>query len=155
MLRETTPVIVGPDVLGEERLAAQTRLAGALLELFPWRPVDIPAELRTERLRRLRMAAEYVHTYVDQAITSDDIAAAVKMHPRTLQQQMSQHLGSSPTAYIRIVRLDRARLDLLDGEPGTTLVSEVARRWGFGNLGRFSAAYASRFGEYPRDTLGR
>lgn len=152
-LQETTPVIVSPDVDGAERMVAQTMLAGALLDLFPWRPVDVPAQLRTERLRRLRLAAEYVHTYVDRAITSDEIAAAVEMHPRTLQQQMSEHLGSSPTAYIRTVRLDRARLDLLDADPATTLVSDVARRWGFGNLGRFSAAYLSRFGEYPRDTL--
>ncbi|NIJ04504.1 AraC family transcriptional regulator [Frigoribacterium faeni] len=154
-LDAVTPRIVSPTTPAAERLEAQTELVEALLDLFPWRAVDVPPELRTERTRRLRLAAEYVHAYVDQAITSRDIAAAADMHPRTLQLQMSEHLGSSPTNYVRTVRLDRARLDLLAGEPGTTLVSEVARRWGFGNLGRFSAAYAARFGEYPRDTLAR
>lgn len=146
-------MIVSPDTTTEDRLASQTAVVDALLDLFPWRAVDVPTPLRTERTRRLRLAAEYVHTYVDQAITSNDIAQAAGMHPRTLQQQMNEHLGASPTSYIRTVRLDRARLDLLAGQPSNTLVSDVARRWGFGNLGRFSTAYAKRFGEYPRDTL--
>ncbi len=154
-LAQATPVIVSPATTAHDRLASQTAVVDALLDLFPWRAVDVPPPLRTERTRRLRLAAEYVHAYVDQAITSHDIAQAAGMHPRTLQQQMNEHLGASPTSYLRTVRLDRARLDLLAGDPATTLVSDVARRWGFGNLGRFSAAYVTRFGEYPRDTLAR
>jgi len=90
-----------------------------------------------------------------KAITPKDIAAAAQLHPRSLQQQMHDHLGSSPSAYVRGVRLDRARLDLLAAKPGEALVSEIAKRWNFGNLGRFSNAYFARFGEYPRDTLAR
>jgi AraC-like DNA-binding protein len=153
VLAEVTPVVVSPETGASDRLLAQTALAEALLDLFPWRPVAVPAELRTERTRRLRLAAEYVHAYVDRAISSSDIAAAVDMHPRTLQQQMQEYLGASPTRFVRGVRLDRVRLDLLHGDPRTTLVSEVATRWGFAHLGRFSAAYVARFGEYPRDTL--
>lgn len=150
---EVTPVVVSPDTNADDRLRAQTVLTGALLDLFPWRPVAVPAELRTERTRRLRLAAEYVHASVDRAISSADIAAAADMHPRTLQQQMQEHLGATPMRFVRGVRLDRVRLDLLDGDPHTTRVSEVATRWGFVHLGRFSAAYVARFGEYPRDTL--
>ena len=154
-LGEVTPLIVGEDTPPLARHAAQQSLVRGMLDLFPWRAVDIPDALRTERTRRLRQAAEYVHAYADQAITSADIATAAGMHTRTLQLLMSEHLGSSPTNYVRHVRLDRARQDLLSSEPGSVLVSDVARRWGFGNLGRFSASYAARFGEYPRDTLAR
>jgi len=152
-LRVATPTIVSPSSSEQDRFQAQTVLADAVLDLFPWRAVNVPATLRTEHTRKLRVAAEYVHEYVDQALSPSDIAKAADMHPRTLQQQMNAYLGSSPTSYIRSVRLDRVRLDLLAGDPGQTLVSDVARRWGFGNLGRFSAAYVARFGEYPRDTL--
>jgi len=154
-LGRVTPVIVSPETTAQDRLDAQRALVEALLSLFPWRAVNVPSELRTERTRRLRLAAEYVHTYVDQAITPKDIAAAAQLHPRSLQQQMHDHLGSSPSAYVRGVRLDRARLDLLAAKPGEALVSEIAKRWNFGNLGRFSNAYFARFGEYPRDTLAR
>jgi AraC-like DNA-binding protein len=154
-LGEVTPLIVGEDTPPLARHAAQASLVRGMLDLFPWRAVDVPDALRTERTRRLRQAAEYVHAYADQAITSADIATAAGMHTRTLQMLMNEHLGSSPTNYVRHVRLDRARQDLLSAEPGSVLVSDVARRWGFGNLGRFSASYAARFGEYPRDTLAR
>lgn len=154
-LGEVTPLIVGEDTPRLARHGAQASLVRGMLDLFPWRAIDVPDALRTERTRRLRQAAEYVHAFADQAITSADIAAAAGMHTRTLQMLMNEHLGSSPTNYVRHVRLDRVRQDLLSAEPGTVLVSDVARRWGFGNLGRFSASYAERFGEYPRDTLAR
>jgi AraC-like DNA-binding protein len=154
-LGDVTPLIVGEETPALARHAAQQALVRGMLDLFPWRAVDVPDALRTERTRRLRQAAEYVHAYADQAITTADIATAAGMHTRTLQLLMNEHLGSSPTNYVRHVRLDRARQDLLSSEPGSVLVSDVARKWGFGNLGRFSASYSARFGEYPRDTLAR
>ncbi|MBD8704326.1 helix-turn-helix domain-containing protein [Frigoribacterium sp. CFBP 13712] len=154
-LGAATPLIVAPATPPLARHSAQASLAGALLDLFPWRAVDVPEALRTEHTRKLRQAAEYVHAFADQPITAGDIASAAGVHTRTLQQLMSQHLGSSPTTYLRHVRLDRARQDLLAADPGSDFVAGIARRWGFGNLGRFSAAYAARFGEYPRDTLSR
>ncbi|KQO46353.1 MULTISPECIES: helix-turn-helix domain-containing protein [unclassified Frigoribacterium] len=152
-LTTATPTIVDPRTPPLARHSAQTAIVRTLLDLFPWRAVDVPDTLRTERTKRLRLAAEYVHAYADQAISSADIATAAGMHTRTLQQLMNEHLGSSPSKYLRHVRLDRVRQDLLAGDPGTTLVSDVAGRWGFGNLGRFSAAYLARFGELPKDTL--
>jgi AraC-like DNA-binding protein len=150
-----TAAVVDEDVPPLARLEGQLTFARAMLDLFPWRAVDVPRSIRTPRTARLREAAEYVHAYADQAITPADVANAVGMHTRTLQQAMNTHLGMSPTSYLRQVRLDRAHRELLDASPREVLVSAVARRWGFGNLGRFSAAYLARFGEYPRDTLAR
>jgi transcriptional regulator GlxA family with amidase domain len=101
----------------------------------------------------LRLAVEFVHEHADEQLTAADIARAADMSVRTLQQVMSDNLGSSPTTYLRDVRLDRVRQDLLSATPASARVSEVARQWGFGNLGRFSSAYVARFGEYPRTTL--
>ncbi|MGY3261617.1 helix-turn-helix domain-containing protein [Frigoribacterium sp. 2355] len=154
-LGAATPTIVDPRTPPLARHGAQTAIVRTLLDVFPWRAVDVPDTLRTERTKRLRLAAEYVHAYADQAISSADIATAAGMHTRTLQQLMNEHLGASPSKYLRHVRLDRVRQDLVAGDPGTTLVSEVAGRWGFGNMGRFSAAYLARFGEHPKDTLAR
>lgn len=154
-LGETTPLIVGEATPALARHSAQVALVRALLNLFPWRAVDVPDALRSERTRRLRLAAEYVHAHARDPLTTAEIARAAGMHPRTLQQLMGEHLGSSPTAYVRDVRLDRVRQDLLSADPGETQVAVVAREWGFGNLGRFSSSYAARFGEYPRETLAR
>jgi AraC-like DNA-binding protein len=45
------------------------------------------------------------------------------------------------------------RTDLRLADPVRTTVADAARAWGFSHLGRFSAAYAARFGEYPSETL--
>ncbi|MBF4600510.1 helix-turn-helix transcriptional regulator [Frigoribacterium sp. VKM Ac-1396] len=137
------------------RLEAQLALARALLDLFPWRAVDVPVGLRTQEAARVRHAVEYIHAHAAEPLTPADIAAASGMHTRTLQTSMKEHLGTSPAAYLRQVRLDRARDELLAAAPAETRVSDVARRWGFGNFGRFAGAYAERFDEYPRDTLAR
>ena len=137
------------------RLESQLTFVRGMLDLFPWRAVDVPRSLRTERGARVRQAAEYIHAHADEAITPTDMADAVGVHTRTLQLAMNEHFGMSPTAYLRQVRLERVHEELVEAGPGDALVWEVARRWGFGNLGRFSAVYAGRFGEYPSETLGR
>ena len=106
-------------------------------------------------MARTRLALEYLHHHAHEPITTADAARAAGLHTRTLQHHLSRHLGTSPTLYLRDIRLDRARTDLAEQTPDDTTVAAVARAWGFGHLGRFSATYRSRFGERPNETLRR
>jgi AraC-like DNA-binding protein len=45
--------------------------------------------------------------------------------------------------------------ELTDNGDSHSSVSNVAHRWGFVHLGRFSSAYRRRYGELPSQTLGR
>jgi AraC-like DNA-binding protein len=56
--------------------------------------------------------------------------------------------------YLKSVRLARAHADLRQAsvEEGVT-VAAIAYRWGFGNLGRFSAEYRREFGRSPSEVL--
>ncbi|PPF76795.1 AraC family transcriptional regulator [Subtercola sp. Z020] len=135
------------------RMNAQRPLARALLQLFPWFGLDIPPLLREPPLARMRAALEYLHHHAHEPITPADAARAAGMHTRTFQQQAKTHLGLSPSAFLRGVRLDRAHRDLLESSPESRSVALIARHWGFGHLGRFSAAYQARFGQRPSDTL--
>lgn len=74
---------------------------------------------------------------------------------RSLQEGFRRSLDTTPVAYLRRVRLEKARDELTAAEPGTTSVTEVATRWGFVHLGRFSSTYARAFGERPSETLRR
>ncbi|WP_432849373.1 AraC family transcriptional regulator [Amycolatopsis sp. CA-161197] len=69
---------------------------------------------------------------------------------RRVQQGFQEHLGITPMAYLRRVRLERARQDLRENAGS---VSDVANRWGFSNLGRFSRAYREQFGKTRSATL--
>lgn len=82
-----------------------------------------------------------------------ELADSVHISVRTLEQGFRRHLDTSPHAYLRGVRLQRARQDLLAGDPAEHTVAQVAYRWGFHHLGRFAQTYRSRFGELPAATL--
>ena len=60
------------------------------------------------------------------------------------------HVG--PVAYLRMMRLNHVRRDLLATEAA---VGDVAARWGFWHLSRFAADYRSLFGELPSATRAR
>jgi AraC-like DNA-binding protein len=82
-----------------------------------------------------------------------ELAQSVHLSVRALQQAFSRSVGMSPMSYLRQVRLTQAHRELSNGSPEEFTVREVAERWGFVHHGRFAAAYRSRFGETPRQTL--
>jgi len=136
--------------------AEMSRLgAVTLLELYPVASAALPAELLLPRNAHLRRAVEHLHAHAHLPITTTDLAHVASLSLRALQLAFQRHFDLSPNAYLRQVRLDRVRDELLAGDPGTTNVADVARHWGFAHAGRFSAAYAQRHGEYPRETLRR
>lgn len=104
------------------------------------------------RPRQLRRAEEFIEAHLDQPITLDDIAAAACTTPRSLQIAFRKFRDTTPMRYLRDARLARAHQDLLTAGPGST-VTDIALRWGFSHLGRFSQAYRARFGETPQATL--
>ena len=102
--------------------------------------------------RAVRRAREYIEAHLAEAISVNDIAAAGGLCVRSLQAAFHRHTGDSPMAFLRERRLEAVHRDLRTASPGTT-VTEVALRYGFGHLGRFSASYARKFGEAPSATL--
>ncbi|ROQ40709.1 AraC-like DNA-binding protein [Frondihabitans sp. PhB188] len=146
---------IGADVTTSPVLQAEmTRITAiAFLGLFPPRRSDIPASLHVAKNTSLKVAVDFIHANAHLPISTTDIASASGLGLRTLQEGFRRVLETTPNAYLRGVRLDRARAELDAGRSGE--VANVARRWGFGNLGRFSAAYADRFGERPGDTARR
>ena len=103
----------------------------------------------------IRTAIEILEQEAHSPWTLSAIAARCHVSVRSLQQGFQRHLGTTPMAYLRDVRLRRAHQDLLESEPSTTSVASVAFRWGFSNLGRFAAAHTARYGEPPAATLRR
>lgn len=87
--------------------------------------------------------------------TAGDLAAHAGVSLRALQAGFRRHLGVSPMAYLNDVRLQRVHAELAGARPGDVTATEVAYRWGFAHLGRFSAAYRKRFGVSPSETLRR
>ncbi|GGG68700.1 transcriptional regulator [Kocuria dechangensis] len=101
----------------------------------------------------LRRTVEFIHDQAGDLPTLADMTRVAGVSARALQLQFERHLGCTPSEYARGVRLRCARDALL--YPGTeeTSVTDVATRWGFYHLGRFSALYRQTYGELPSQTL--
>jgi AraC-like DNA-binding protein len=86
------------------------------------------------------------------SVALSELARAAGVGVRALTRAFERRLGISPMRYLQQMRLERVRNDLLDGQSSVT---EIAFRWGFGNLGDFAMQYKARYGERPSETLRR
>jgi AraC-like DNA-binding protein len=105
--------------------------------------------------RAVRAAVQIVEEEAHLPLTVSAIAARCHVSVRSLQQDFRRHMGLSPMAYLREVRLRRAHRSLLESDPSTTTVAAIAYQWGFTNLGRFAAVHTARYDELPAATLRR
>ncbi len=77
------------------------------------------------------------------------------MTVRTLSRAFRSRHGLGVMGFLKRRRLETVRGELLAAEPGSTSVTQVALRYGFAHLGRFSVEYRKLFGERPSETLAR
>jgi AraC-like DNA-binding protein len=101
----------------------------------------------------LRRAIAFIDEHAHQDITVADIAAAAHVTIRAVQLAFRRHLDSTPTSYLRRVRLDHAHRQLLAADPENESVTAVASRWGFPSSSRFAAYYRRTYGVSPSATL--
>ena len=103
----------------------------------------------------VRRLEELLESNLDRTLYVAELCAAVGASERTLRTCCEEHLGMGPTRYLWLRRMHLARRGLRIADPATTNVTEVATSYGFWELGRFSVAYRSLFGEPPSVTLRR
>jgi transcriptional regulator GlxA family with amidase domain len=83
------------------------------------------------------------------------LCAELGVPARTLRMCCAEFLGVSPTRYLLLQRLNKARAALRRADPSKATVAEVARNHQFLELGRFAVTYRTTFGESPSATLQR
>ena len=90
--------------------------------------------------RSVRSALDAMRANMEHDWNVTELAAAAAVSARTLQRQFQVFLGKTPGIALREIRFERARRELLQGQPGTK-VTDVALRCGFTHCGRFSVEY--------------
>ncbi|MEV6072454.1 AraC family transcriptional regulator [Nocardia sp. NPDC052001] len=147
----------GSPVLTELVVQNLTRtLAAAALAVFPNTTMDLhlqpgPGAVPSSAVQR---AVDYIHANPARPITVADLATQAGSSVRALQNAFRVQHDMTPLEYLRRVRLERARADLLAAEPsdGYT-VALIAARWGFTNPGRFAQLYKQTYGNSPKHEL--
>jgi AraC family ethanolamine operon transcriptional activator len=82
-----------------------------------------------------------------------DLANQLGVPATSLREALMETIGLTTGTWLRQHRLDGARRDLARAAGTDMTVSEIAMKWGFWHLGRFSAYYAQRYGHMPSDLL--
>ncbi|UIX33317.1 helix-turn-helix domain-containing protein [Streptomyces sp. GQFP] len=85
----------------------------------------------------------------DPELTPTMLARELKVSVRTLQRAFATS-GESPTAYIRLRRLEEARR-ALTAQSGRLSISELAVHWQFADTSHFSRAFKKHYGQTPTE----
>jgi AraC-like DNA-binding protein len=138
------------------RGSAARMLAATVLTTFPNTAIIDPTaqDRRDATSTTVRRAIAFIEQHPHADISVADIAAAANVSIRAVQFAFRRQLDTTPMAYLRAVRLDRAHHDLLATGPshGDT-VTGIAARWGFYSNSRFAALYRRTYGVTPGHTL--
>lgn len=103
---------------------------------------------------QVRAVEEFIFENADKPLSLGDLAVIGGVTARSLQYTFRRHRGCSPMEFLRGIRLERVRNELVHATPDTTVTS-AAMRWGFLHLSRFAAEFRARFDESPSETLSR
>jgi AraC-like DNA-binding protein len=151
-LARTTPDrIANPEV----NRAIEQALIEALMSCLSGGDMAEPRSAASNRGKVLRRLEQVLEANPEQALYMGELCAAVGASYPTLRACCHEHLGMSPKRYLWLRRMDLARRALRRAAPKVATVTEIATGYGFWELGRFSVAYRSLFGEPPSVTLHR
>ncbi len=109
------------------------------------------ARQRVAAPRTVRRAIAHIEANAQKPLTLEDIAAASGISSRGLQHAFRRELDTTPSEYLRRVRLSGAHEELRAGTAES--VADVARRWGFSSASRFARYHREHYGQNPAQVI--
>ena len=136
----------------------QAAIARKCVELICHRDQIAGSVERYERVRAMQIFStlrEFIAAHLkafDEIPSLSLIVEELGISMRTLEYTCKSLLDVSPQRYLTCWRLHCARRDIR-ALAGSSSVTDIALKWGFSHLGRFSIAYRELFGESPSRTV--
>ena len=125
----------------------------AIIHCLVANEADDNARTREQHAAVMVRFEEALSKHIDQKLNMPMLCTEIGVAERTLRVCCTEFLGVSPTRYVLLRRLNRARSALRRADPSTVTVAQVARNHRFLELGRFAVPYRTTFGESPSTTL--
>jgi len=122
---------------------------------------DIFASLIIEQRERKRSefqvekARDILHASIDERFDAVTLTQELGISQRQLQRIFKEVYGYTPKRYLLNLRINEVRKELLQADPETATISDIALKYHFFDLNHFSKAYKVLFGELPSHTLHR
>jgi len=113
--------------------------------------MSLPARLGV-RHPKLLAVIELMETNLEEPLSRSELARSAGLSTRQLERLFRKYLGRSPARYYLELRLDRARLLLLQTNMS---IIDVALACGFVSASHFSKCYRDFYGRTPRKERGQ
>jgi AraC family ethanolamine operon transcriptional activator len=158
-LRQAIASIVRPadiprDTLANDWLITDVRNAlGAALSSIDAPRTKVVSQISGHFILAKR-AECYMRERIIEPISVDDMCVAMRVSRRYLEYAFANACGTSPSRYLRLLRLHHVRRHL-KASGGRTTVTNEAFRVGFNHLSLFATQSKNAFGECPSVTLSR
>ena len=133
------------------RILTQLDRVGKAQQTFKEKLEVNPSEVTITTLDQQLLAdcIAFVEQNIDKAsLSPEDLAIGVNLSRTTLYKKLRSITGDTPVAFIRLIRLKRAKQLL---EQDHLYVAEVAGRVGFNNPKTFARYFHEEFGKYPSE----
>jgi AraC-like DNA-binding protein len=146
-----------PDILAHSEVARalEEGLVQAMVSCISGGETAETSSAHRRHAAIMRRLEELLEANPDRTLYLAELCTATAASDSTLRACCQEHLGMSPTRYLWLRRMHLARRALRLADPAAASVTEVATNYGFWELGRFSVAYRSLFGEPPSAALRR
>jgi AraC-like DNA-binding protein len=116
------------------------------------RKEGIPRPSNATLAKRLE---EIIEANLDRPLHLPELCRMAGLPERALRKLFQEQMGIPPSRFLAVRRLHLAHQALLQADPHSTTVTEIATTLGIWEFGRFAVAYKSLFGESPSATLRR
>ena len=97
------------------------------------------------QIQQISRAVEHLHENLDKSVSIEELAGLVNMSQSGFHKKFKEVMHLSPLQYTKLVRLNKARTLILEGNS----VSEAAYNVGYNSPAQFSREYKRQFGDTP------
>jgi len=104
--------------------------------------------------KHVKQAEDYILAHLKDPLSIDDLVEITGVSQRSIFEGFRSFRGTTPMKYVLQLRLEKVHKELRQSGPERN-VTDIALKWGFNQLGRFSVSYKKVYGESPSETLKR
>lgn len=151
LVAESTPQLL--EIASVRRSLEEAILTSGISAIDPQHERVTPEGPLVSHQRVVSRAEEALLDNIDAPIYLADLCKAAGVSERTVRNSFQTLYNVSPIRFLHLHRLHQVRRALRCDARAS--VTQVALRFGFGNLGRFAVEYRRLFGESPSHTLRR
>jgi len=154
-LRQAVADIVAQPELGPNGEEAANIVASSIAWMGESSKQHSPIEIseRVACIQVAKIAQRYIESHYQESVHLEDLCRVTGVGARTMQRCFRKYFDVPVRIYLKTLRIDSARRELVTAHPSEVSVTDIAMSHGCTHLGRFSVEFREQFGVSPHDVL--